>query len=101
VTGFSPKYLLEGKNIDILPDELKREKTYIDFLQDRKLALENTKKSHTYNKQRFDKNRRKCELKVGDWVYVENGNRLNRKKLDELKIGPYKILENFQTLYTG
>jgi hypothetical protein len=44
VTGFSPKYLLEGKNIDILPDELKREKTYIDFLQDRKLALENTKK---------------------------------------------------------
>jgi hypothetical protein len=95
VTGFSPKYLLEGKNIDILPDELKREKTYIDFLQDRKLALENTKKSHTYNKQRFDKNRRKCELKVGDWVYVENGNRLNRKKLDELKIGPYKILEKF------
>jgi hypothetical protein len=57
--------------------------------------LENTKKSHTYNKQRFDKNRRKCELKVGDWVYVENGNRLNRKKLDELKIGPYKILEKF------
>jgi hypothetical protein len=27
VTGFSPKYLLEGKNIDILPEELKREKT--------------------------------------------------------------------------
>lgn len=24
-------------------------------------------------------------------VYVENGNRLNRKKLDELKIGPYEI----------
>jgi hypothetical protein len=28
-------------------------------------------------------------------VYVENGNRLNRKKLDKLKIGPYKILEKF------
>lgn len=26
-------------------------------------------------------------------VYVENGNKLNRKKLDELKIGPYKIIE--------
>lgn len=24
---------------------------------------------------------------------MENGNRLNRKKLEELKIGPYKILE--------
>jgi hypothetical protein len=78
-----------------IPDELKREKTYIDFLQDRKLALENTKNSHTYNKLRFVKNRRKCQLKVGDSVYVENGNRLNRKKLNKLKIGPYKILEKF------
>lgn len=25
-------------------------------------------------------------------MYVENGNRLNKKKLDELRIGPYKIL---------
>jgi len=24
---------------------------------------------------------------------VENGNRLNRKKLEELRIGPYKILK--------
>ena len=24
-------------------------------------------------------------------VYIENGNRLNRKKLDELRIGPFKI----------
>jgi len=31
------------------------------------------------------------EFKVGDRVYVENGNRLNRKKLDELRIGPYEI----------
>lgn len=29
----------------------------------------------------------------GDLVYVENGNRLNRKKLDEIKIGPFKIIE--------
>lgn len=27
------------------------------------------------------------------FVYVENGHRLNRKKLDELRIGPFKILE--------
>jgi len=24
---------------------------------------------------------------------VENGNKLNRKKMDELKIGPYKIID--------
>lgn len=93
VTGFSPKYLLEGKNFDALPKELKKEKAQTDFIQDRKLALEKTIKSHNYNKLRFDKDRRECELNVGDLVYVENGNRLNRKKLDELKIGPYKILE--------
>lgn len=26
-------------------------------------------------------------------VFVENGNKLNRNKLDELKIGPFKIIE--------
>lgn len=93
VTGFSPKYLLEGKNTDILPDELKQEISNNDLMKDRKVALENTIKSHKYNKQYFDKNRKKSELKVGDLVYVENGNRLNRRKLDELRIGPYEILE--------
>lgn len=93
VTGFSPKYLMEGKNVDTLPAELKQENTHNNLIKDRKIALENTIKSHNYNKKYFDKNRIKCELKVGDSVYVENGNRLNRKKLDELKIGPYKILQ--------
>lgn len=93
VTKFSPKYLLEGKNIDIIPNELKQDITHNDLMRDRQIALDNTLKSHNYNKQKFDKNRNKCELKIGDLVYVENGNRLNRKKLDELKIGPYKIIE--------
>ncbi|MGR0202262.1 hypothetical protein, partial [Klebsiella pneumoniae] len=30
---------------------------------------------------------------IGDTVYIENGNKLNRKKLDELKIGPFEISE--------
>lgn len=93
VTGFSPKYLLEGKNVDILPDELKQNINNNHLLQDRKIALENSMKSHNYNKERFDKNREHYDLKVGDLVYVENGNRLNRKKLDELKIGPYEIID--------
>lgn len=94
ITGFSPKYLLQGKNVDILPNELKQNEIQNHHLiRDRKIALENSIKSHEYNKQRFDKNRRYCELEVGDFVYVENGNRINRKKLDELKIGPYQIVE--------
>nr|XP_049699202.1 uncharacterized protein LOC126055186 [Helicoverpa armigera] len=93
VTKFSPKYLLEGENTNILPLELKLRNSKEDLRKDRKLAFENTLKSHNYNKKIFDRHREECKLEVGDWVYVENGNRLNRKKMDELRIGPYKILK--------
>lgn len=93
VTGFAPKYLLEGKKVDVLPEELKEELPHSNLLQDRQIALKNTIKSHNYNKKIFDKNRIQYDFKEEDWVYVENGNRLNRKKLDELKIGPFKIIE--------
>lgn len=64
-----------------------------NLLQDRKLALKNTKKLRNYNKTLFNKNRKEVVFNNGDMVYVENGNRLNRKKLDEIKIGPFKIIE--------
>lgn len=92
VTGFSPKYLLEGQNISIIPKQLKQISTN-NLETDRKTALANTIRSHNYNKSIFDKNRVEHEFKVGDLVYVENGHRLNRKKLDELRSGPFKILE--------
>jgi len=88
---------LEGKDITIVPSELKKHKTHSELLQDRKLALENSMKSHNYNKEQFDKKRKNYEFNTGDLVYIENGNRLNRKKLDELKIGPYKILEKISS----
>lgn len=100
VTGFSPSYLLYGTDITILPMELRRKKTLNNWITDRKIALENTMKSHDYNKTMFDKNRKYHEFNVGDRVYVENGNKLNRKKMDELRIGPYKILEKVSsTIY--
>jgi len=91
ITKFAPKYLLEGENVNILPYELKAIYSNKDLKRDRKLALKNTIKFHNYNKGRFDLHRKKLELKTGDRVYVENGNRLNRRKLDELRIGPYRI----------
>lgn len=93
VTGFSPSYLLYGTDATILPKELKEEKTQQDWIRDRTTALENTIKSHNYNKILFDKNREYHEFNVGDMVYVENGNKLNRKKLDHLRIGPFQIIE--------
>jgi transposase InsO family protein len=93
VTKFAPKYLLEGENVDILPVELKSRCTTEDLKRDREIALNNTVKSHNYNKKIFDVHREDYKLEVGDSVFVENGNRLNRRKMDELRIGPYKILK--------
>lgn len=93
VTDFAPEYLLYGTDVTILPHELKREKLGSDWDRDKRKAVENSIKSHNYNKKRFDQNRINTKINVGDSVYVENGNKLNRKKLDELRIGPYKILE--------
>ncbi|CAF4784537.1 unnamed protein product [Pieris macdunnoughi] len=92
VTGFAPKYLLDGTNVSILPNELKIIEGEDKWIADKILALENTIKSHKYNKKIFDRKRKMQEFNIGDSVYVENGNRLNRKKLDELKIGPFKIV---------
>lgn len=95
VTGFAPSYLLNGKDVSILPDELRKEEkdTEEKWIQDRKTALKNTRKSHEYNKKIYDKNRINFKFNVGDSVFVENGNKLNRKKLDEVRIGPFRIIE--------
>lgn len=93
VTGFTPSYLLDGTDFKIVPNELKRDITNRDWIKDKEKALQNTIKSHTYNKQLFDKHRKDHEFNENDMVYIENGDRLNRKKLDELRIGPYKIIE--------
>lgn len=93
MTKFSPKYLAEGTNTSILPIELLQKKNTKQFRRRQKKALENSIKYHKYNKELFDRNRKNHNFQMGEPVYVENGNRLNRKKLDELRIGPYKIEE--------
>lgn len=55
--------------------------------------MERTLRSHKYNKSIFDRNRKHHEFNVGDRVFIENGNKLNRKKLEELRIGPFIIEE--------
>ena len=55
ITGFAPKYLLGGTDVNILPKELKAENAEDKRTEDKKIALENTVKSHNYNKKLFDK----------------------------------------------
>ncbi|GBP39552.1 Retrovirus-related Pol polyprotein from transposon 17.6 [Eumeta japonica] len=72
--------------------------TESDLVQDRRKALGNTIKSHNFNKKIYDKYRRHLDFKVGDTIFVDNGNKLNRKKLDELRIGPFMIIEKISNL---
>ena len=52
------------------------------------------------NKKRIDLNRRKYEFKVNDLVYVENGNELDRNKLDQIRIGPFRAVRQVsESLY--
>lgn len=88
VTKFSPTYLLTGQNDSIVPDLL------VDppnVTADREIALCNTIRNHKYNKKLYDKNKSPVNFSIGDNVYVDNGNKLNRDKLDKLRIGPYRI----------
>ena len=85
--------MLYGTDATILPNELREECILSDWISDKERALNNSLKSHYYNKMCYDRKRKNREFKVGDMVYVENGNKINRKKLEELRIGPYKIVE--------
>jgi len=81
ITGFTPEYLLHDTDTNNIPEELRRKKNREDWIRDKKLALERTLRSHKYNKSIFDRDRKHHEFNVGDRIYIENGNKLNRKKL--------------------
>jgi hypothetical protein len=89
VTSFSPSYLLYGKYTGVLPSP---PPGLINVSRDRKIALEKSMKYHTYNKKLFDKHFSDVQFRVGDHVLVDNGNKLNRDKLDQLRIGPFRIV---------
>lgn len=88
ITKFSPSYLLLGKPSEIIPSVLLSPP---NLAADRELAHNNSLKNHNYNKKLYDKGKSKIEFDVGDMIFVDNGNKLNRKKLDPLRIGPYRI----------
>lgn len=97
VTNYAPNYLLHGTLTDMVPLQFLE---VPDLLADRKIAFRNSVRYHEANKRRCDKNKRDITFNVGDMVYVENGNRLNRHKLDELRIGPFPIVKKLSnTVY--
>ena len=89
-TGFSPNYLMNGIRCSIVPEEFLEPS---DLLNDRRIAYERSKKVHERNKIYYDRNKIEGSFEIGDEIYVENGNKLNRKKLDEIRIGPFPIIK--------
>ncbi len=89
VTGFSPSYLLSGNPSTIVPPSLTNPH---DLAADRQIALNRSIRNHEYNKRLADKCKSPVVFNVGDDVYIDNGNKLNRNKLDKVRLGPYKIV---------
>ena len=96
VTGFPPNYLMNGVYASVLPTELAEVR---NFSQDTQTAFLNSKTHHNKNKERYDRSRKNISLVSGDYVYIENGNRLNREKLDEIRIGPFRIEKKIPILF--
>lgn len=83
VTQFAPEYLMYGKSTEMIPLKFLE---IPDLLADRKTAYLNSLRNHEYNKRRYDKNKIEKTFEKGEKVYVENGNKLNRQKLDPIRI---------------
>lgn len=95
VTTFPPSYLLNGCSKNIIPDILVNPP---NLTADREIALQNTIKSHNANKLRYDRNRTDISFNIGDYVYIDNGSKLNRSKLDKVRIGPFVISRKLSDL---
>jgi len=98
VTKFSPAYLLYGVRPNIVPTEL-QENNY-NLEADREKALINSTNNYEKNKKRVDNTRIDHTFQENDLVYIENGNKLNRNKLDEIRSGPLRIIKKVSnTIY--
>ena len=89
LTKFAPDYLMYGKTSEIVPKLLIEHR---DLQKDRCAALLNSINDFKRNKQRIDRLRKEETFKLDDYVFVENGKRLNKSKLKEVRSRPYKVL---------
>lgn len=95
-TKFTPAYLLFGKMNSICPFDYNNQSS---LTEDKLKAFQNSMENFNTNKSRVDQHRTTYTFKTGDLVYIENGNKLNRNKLDKVRIGPYKIIRRISPLF--
>ena len=97
VTGFEPNYLLNGEKTNIIPESMEIER---NLDNDRKEARDKSIDCWKKNKKIVDKKRKEDDFNEKDQVYIEEQNRMNRKKLDPVRSGPHKIIKRISnTMY--
>lgn len=96
-TGFTPNYLLTGVNKSFLPDEI-NDNNLTNLANNREVAFKKSKEIHIQNKEYYDRNVKQIDYEVGDLVYVQNSNKLNRNKMDPIRVGPFIIKEKISNV---
>ena len=89
VTGFEPQYLLYNERPEIVPVELVKRN---DLSIDRQTAFDNSMRNFEKNKERIDRLRKRHRFKEGDKVFVQMSSKLNRRKLEEIRNGPFEVI---------
>ena len=94
-TQYAPEYLMFGKTSPVSPL-----RPIAEYSLDHKMASLNSRFSHIRNKSTFDAKKKHIIFDENEDVYIENGNKLNREKLDPVRIGPFKIKKRLSnTIY--
>ena len=89
-TGFTPNYLLFGIPSFKPPVSLNN---YPTMEEARKISIQRSIDAHEKNKQKYDLKHQPYTFKKGDLVLIEKTSKINRKKLDKMRTGPYTVLE--------
>ena len=84
-TKFTPAYLLAGRD----PDEIYHGH---DLNNDRKSALEHSQSAYQKEFKRIVQKQIPWKLKLGDMVYADLADELNKKILDPVYRGPFKVI---------
>jgi hypothetical protein len=50
------------------------------------------------NKEYYDERRQNAEFNIGDYVFIKNKNKISRKKLESIFIGPFKITKKVSSV---
>ena len=89
ITEFSPSFLMFG----IKPYPEYNLTNGLSIENARKIAFDNSNKSHEQNKQYYDKKHNNISFETNDLVYIENKNDITRRKLEPIMIGPFRIVK--------